>query len=153
MEAAKHPASDMLAGPGGAQTLAFEAQEGDLVHRIDRPQPRVELQAVDDLHRIAQKDVLGPQIAMPVNDPLRANARLQQPRPAAQELAQHGVNMPDEAGRATQTGIEQYPPIVCHRAVPVREIAHRLQCDRNSPPVELQESRREAVELPSRDAT
>src|SRR6478736_5106 len=95
MEAAKHPASDMLAGPGGAQTLAL----------------------------------------------------------AAQELAQHGVNMPDEAGRATQTGIEQYPPIVCHRAVPVREIAHRLQCDRNSPPVELQESRREAVELPSRAAT
>ena len=73
-EAANDPASDVLAHPGSAEALAFKTQEGDLVDRIDRSQARIELQAVDNLDGVVEPDVLGTQVAVPVNNSAFTNA-------------------------------------------------------------------------------
>jgi hypothetical protein len=59
---------DVFARPGGAEAIAFDAQERDLVERVDGPQARVEFETIDDQHWIAEPDVLRPQVAMPVDN-------------------------------------------------------------------------------------
>jgi len=65
--------------PVRPQSLAFDAQIGDLVERIEGSQARIELQAVDDSHGLPEKDVLGAQIAVGLDDAAFENAADQQP--------------------------------------------------------------------------
>jgi hypothetical protein len=58
----------VFTGPAGAEALAFETQECNLVEWIDGPQTSVELEAVNDPDGIAKPDVLGAQIAVPFDD-------------------------------------------------------------------------------------
>ena len=51
-----------------AQPFAFEAQERDFVQRVDRAQPIVEFEAVDDPDRIAEPNVFRTQITMSVHE-------------------------------------------------------------------------------------
>ena len=85
-QAAHDAAPDVLAGPCGAEPLAFKAQECDLVEWIDRSQARIELQAVDDPDRIAEPDVLGAQVAVAVDDAARADALGQHRLPDGKEI-------------------------------------------------------------------
>ena len=70
-----HPALEIIADPGRAQPLAFEAEKGDLIERVDRPQPQIEFEAVNDPDFVIEPNVLGTQVAMPLDDPPVANAR------------------------------------------------------------------------------
>ena len=63
--------ADIVSNSFHTQKLALKIEVGDLFKRIDSPQPRVELDTVDDLDAVSEPDVLGPQIPMPVdNTPL-----------------------------------------------------------------------------------
>jgi len=55
-----HPPLKIVASPGGAEALTLEAQERDLVNRIDYAQARIELQAVDDAPFVIEPNMLGP---------------------------------------------------------------------------------------------
>lgn len=59
---------DILTDPCSAQPDAFQAQECDLVEWIARPQARIEFEAIDDSHGVAEPDVLWPQVAVTVDD-------------------------------------------------------------------------------------
>src|SRR5687768_16558391 len=50
------------------KTVAFEAEIGDLAEGIELPQVCAKLQTVDDARGAGQIDVLGPQIAVTVDD-------------------------------------------------------------------------------------
>src|SRR5581483_12409635 len=69
--------ANVAAGPGGAEALAFDRQECHLVQGVHGPQSGVELEAVDYAHRMVEPDVLGPQVAMAVDDALTQRAGLE----------------------------------------------------------------------------
>jgi hypothetical protein len=52
-QATRDAAPDVFTRPRGTEPIAFEAQEGDLVERVDRPQAGIEFKAIDDPDRIA----------------------------------------------------------------------------------------------------
>ena len=151
-QAARDAAPDVLAGPGGAEPLALKAQEGDLVERIDRAQAGIELQAVDDPDRIAEPDVLGTQVAVPVDDAAAAHARSPAPRPAGQKPALHAVDPPHQPRRQPESRIEQHPPIVGTGCGANRQRWLQATRTRIGPAIELHERRGETIELPGLDA-
>jgi hypothetical protein len=63
-----HAPTQMLTRPSRTQAFAFNAEERQLVDRIDHPQAAVEFEAIDDAHLVAQPNVLRPQVTMPVDD-------------------------------------------------------------------------------------
>ncbi len=104
------PLLDARANPAAnrpsAQALALEIQKGELVERVGGPQRRIELQSVDHLHvRALQEDVLGPKIAMAVDDPSPAYAIDQKSGVRPQGSPQYGVDATQEAGRQADLGI------------------------------------------------
>jgi hypothetical protein len=66
---------DVFSCPCSAEAVAFEAQECNLIERIDRPQARIEFEAVDDSNWIAEPNVLGAQVAVSVDNAAVAHAR------------------------------------------------------------------------------
>jgi len=68
MERACDAPTDIVSNPGGAEPLAFEAEVGDLIKRIDHPEVRIEFQAVDNLNPVGEPDVLRAQIAVSVHN-------------------------------------------------------------------------------------
>ena len=70
-----HPALEIIAYPGRSEPFAFKAEKSDLVERVDRPKPRVEFEAVDDSDLVIEPNMLGTQVAMPIDDPSAANSR------------------------------------------------------------------------------
>ena len=73
-QAAHDTTRDIFPRPAGAEPIAFKAQERDFIEWIDGPQARVELEAIDDPHRITQPNMLGAQVAVPIDDATLANA-------------------------------------------------------------------------------
>ena len=140
-------ASDMVAGPAAAQALAFDAQVGDLVQRIDGAQSRVELQAIDDGDRVAEPNVLGPQVAVAVDDSALAHAVSDQPRAAAEKAALRAVDAPDQTGRQSEPRVEQHALVVGEAVVPIAQ--QSLARDENGagPPVKRDQRRDHMVEL------
>ena len=50
------------------EVLTLEIEIGNLIHRIDSPQTRVELDAVDDLNSVSEPDMFWPQVAVPIHN-------------------------------------------------------------------------------------
>jgi len=96
-QAGPNSALDIFAGPAGAEALAFEAQECNLVERIHGSQPGIELQAVDDADRIAEPDVLRAQIAVPIDDATGLNASDEHVRMALEKPALDEVDPSHQA--------------------------------------------------------
>lgn len=67
-------APDNFADAHHAEVLALKIEVGDLLQRVQHAQPRIELQAVDNLDLVAKPDVFRAKVAMPVHDapPLQA---------------------------------------------------------------------------------
>ncbi len=105
-------ALDMFADPGTPQAFAFDAEEGDLVERIDRPEPRIELQAVDDPHRIGKPNMFGAQIAMPVDDVTVSQAIGDQLRSLLEEPLLGLIDPPDEPGGKAEARVEENPLVI-----------------------------------------
>ena len=61
-------AVQIFAGPGGPQPLAFNTEKGDFIEGVDHSQPRVEFQAVNDAHWIAEANMFGAQVAVPIDN-------------------------------------------------------------------------------------
>ena len=68
VQRAHNVAPQIFAGPGGAEPLAFDAEERDFVERIDHSQAPIEFQAVDDADGIAEANMFGAQVSVPVDD-------------------------------------------------------------------------------------
>lgn len=59
---------NVLADPSCPKALAFKRKESDLVKWIDRTQAPIEFDAVNDANWIAKPDVLGPQVAVTIDN-------------------------------------------------------------------------------------
>ena len=75
--------------PACPEPRAFEAEKRNFVERIHRPEHPVELEAVDDDRRLAEKDVLGPKVAMALDDLCLADALAQQRMCGAEGLGKN----------------------------------------------------------------
>lgn len=76
MQQDRKPASQHVADPAAAEPFALQVEEGQFIQCIERPQAGIELQAVDDRKWRGQPDVLGSEIAVPIEyeamtDPIR----------------------------------------------------------------------------------
>jgi hypothetical protein len=111
-QAANYPATDILAYRGSTETFAFKAQECDLVDRIDRSQPGIELQAVNYSDWLAQPDMLRSQIAVPINDFAFANPLRKHSIPPRKKIALHTIHPPDETRRNIEARIQKHLVIV-----------------------------------------
>ena len=78
-QAGRDPAPDIFAGPACTEALAFKVQECNLVEWIHGSQTRVKLQAIDDPDRISKPNVLGTQVAVPINNASIPNPPDKQP--------------------------------------------------------------------------
>lgn len=145
-------APDVLADPGSAKPLAFKAQECNLVERIDGSQARIELQTIDDLDRIAKPDVLGAQVAVPVNDDTIANPLGKQPALKKKKAPLDAINPRYKSRRQAEMRVQQHPPIVQPALTPIAQMDRRRQKYRCCTAVELHEGSHEPVELPRFDA-
>ena len=105
-------AAQIFAGPGCAEPFAFDTEEGDFIEGIDHSQPRVEFQAVDDAHWIAEANMLGAQVAVPIDDVPRPHALGQKLGPLGQKAALHGVDVANGSGGKTKVRVEKYAAIV-----------------------------------------
>jgi hypothetical protein len=70
----KRPALDVLTRPGASETIALDAEIGDLIERIDHPQLSIEFQAIDNSHLVSEPDMFRPKIAVSVHDSAPARA-------------------------------------------------------------------------------
>ena len=76
---------EILTYPWGSKPLAFQPQERQFIHRIEQTQIAVEFQTIDDPRLPIQKDVLGPEVAMPFDNPPLRRPFLQQTSMVRQE--------------------------------------------------------------------
>ena len=85
----------MIFGPeeGSAEQRAFQAKIGQFVERIDLAQFAVELQAIENRDRIVETNMLGPKIAVAVDDVLQTRALLEK-RP----ISSSAVRLSDREG-------------------------------------------------------
>ena len=67
-------AAQILTSPRRAEWLAFNAKKRDFVERIDHPQAGIELQTVGNADGIAETNMFGAQVTMPLDDAPRAHA-------------------------------------------------------------------------------
>ena len=68
MERLHNAGANIAANASCTEMLALEIEIGTLIQRIDSPQPRVELDAVDDLNIVSEPDMLRPQVAVPIDN-------------------------------------------------------------------------------------
>ena len=71
---------DPLAGGRVAEACALERQELEFLGAIEDAQVAIELEAVDDRRRIVEEDVLGPQVAVRLDDAAARRARIEPAR-------------------------------------------------------------------------
>jgi hypothetical protein len=112
MECAHDAAPQIFTGPGGAEPFAFNTQERDFVERIDHSQARIEFQTVNDSNRIAEANVFGAQVSMPVDDPPRSHALGQKFGPLGQEPTLHSVDVAHGSGWNVKAWVEKHTAII-----------------------------------------
>jgi len=151
-QAAHDTTRDIFPRPAGAEPIAFKAQERDLVEWIDGPQARIELEAIDDPHRITQPNMLRAQVAVPIDDATLANALGQRPRLLGKEFGLRTGNAADEPRRQPEARVEQHAPIVRQAFAPVAQMDRGRQKNRLCPAIELYQRGDEPIELPRCEA-
>ena len=117
-----HPALEIITHPGRSEPLAFEAEKSDLIERIDHPKPQVEFEAVDDPDFVIEPNMLGTQVAMPLDDPPMANARGDEIAAPFKKPALRLIDATHKAGGNAETRVEQDAPIISEAALPVGEM-------------------------------
>ena len=105
-------AAQIFAGPGGAKPLALDAKERYFVERIDHAQARIEFQTVDNAHRIAEANMFGAQVAMPVDDAPRSHALGEKFAALGQKAALHRVDVAHASGGQLKARVKQHAAIV-----------------------------------------
>ena len=105
-------AAQILTSPNRAELFAFNAKKRDFVERIDHPQAGIELQIVDNGNGIAETNMFGAQVAMPIDDAPRAHALGQKSGPSGQETALHGVDVAHASCWKLKTRVEQNAAII-----------------------------------------
>ena len=126
-QAGPNSAPDIFAGPAGAEALAFEAQECNLVVWVHGSQTWVELKTVDDPDRITKPDVLGTQITVPIDDATAINAFNKHVAVAIEKAALDEVDPPDQPCRKGKAVTEQDPPVIRQTATPIAEVKRRRE--------------------------
>ena len=76
---------DPVGDRGRAERLEVHDEEGEIERHVADPQRGIELEAVDDLRRVGQDDVLGPEIAVALAHEAARRAPRQRRGPAPQE--------------------------------------------------------------------
>jgi hypothetical protein len=70
-------APQILAGPRSAKAFALDAQERDLIERIDHPQLCIEFQTIDDADGVTEPNMFRAKVAVPVDNMSRTHTLLQ----------------------------------------------------------------------------
>ena len=89
------------ARPRPVNQLAFHRQEGKLLERVQQPERRVELQAVDHGRRVPDIDVLRTQVAVTLDDAPSPQALQQRFAVANQERVERVEHSSEQVGRKT----------------------------------------------------
>jgi len=146
-------ALEIFPGPSGAEALAFESEICDLVEWIEHPQALVELQAVDDLHRPAEPDVLRPQIAVGLDDAARPDQVGEHGCMTVQEFTLSAIDAPNQPRRKGEARVEQHPAVIGEAFCPAGEMRSSGGESRPRTLIELRQGRRYSLELPSFEAS
>ena len=85
--------------------IAFDAEKGNFIERVDCPELRVEFKTVDDPDGMIDPDVLGAQVSMSVHDITAAGARREQLRLRQKEPALGAIDPAYEPQRECQPGL------------------------------------------------
>jgi hypothetical protein len=117
-----NPTLKVVARPFGAQSLAFEAKVCDLIERIEHPEARIKLEAINDLHGIAEPNVLRPQIAVCVDDPAFPDQVDEQLCVTAQETALRVVDASHQSQGQPETAIKQELAVICEAGCPTGQV-------------------------------
>ena len=112
VECVHDAAPQVFTGPGSAEPFAFNTQERNFVEWIDHSQARIEFQTVNDSNWIAEANMFGAQVSMPINDPPRSYALGQKFGPLGQEPALHGVDVAHGSGWNVKARGEKYTAII-----------------------------------------
>ena len=145
----RNPPADVAPRPPAAEPLALEIEKGDFVERVGGTQGGVELQAVDDARRVAETNMLRPQIAMAIDDAPCPHAVRQQRSAQRQEAALGAVDAADQTGGHGKAWIEQNALIDLQTAFPGDEMHPRRNVDRRCAAIELHQSSHQPIDLPS----
>ena len=76
----------IVSGAFHAEVFALKIEVCNLLQRIDGPEPRVELDAVDDLNFVSEPDVFRPQVPVAVDNAPLPQAAKQQKVPLPEKL-------------------------------------------------------------------
>jgi hypothetical protein len=85
--------------------IAFGAEKGDFIERVNGPEFRVEFKTVNDPDGIIDPDVFGAQVSMAVHDIMAAGARREQILFRHKEPALSSVDPAYEPQRECQPGL------------------------------------------------
>jgi len=147
-----HAALDVIADPRRSEPLAFEREKRHLVVRINGAETRIEFEAVDDPDRMAEPDVLRPQIAVPVDDVPPTHAGGQNPCVRLEETELDRVKPTNETVRHSQPRIQENSLVVCEASAPLMQVSSRRQVNRGCPLIELGERHNQTIKVPRLDA-
>ena len=118
----RQAAAQIARNPRAAQPLAFQSEKGEFVERVIGAQIIVEFEAIDDAQRVAEPDMLRPQIAMRVDDVAAGRTRGEKRTAAGEEPFLDAIDNADETRRQLRARIEQPAAIVGEALPPVGEM-------------------------------
>lgn len=139
--------TDIVSNPGGAEPLAFEAEVGDLIKRIDHPEVRIEFQAVDNPNPVGEPDVLGAQIAVSVHNAAVADPLDEESSALVQKAALDTFDSSHQPCWQIEAPIEQEATIAGDVVMPFVQLCDRRQVGTRCMPVEFAERCHQPIEL------
>ena len=148
-----HLAHNAFTHPSGVKSIALEAEIGNFVERIDRTQPRAELETIDDLRRLAEPDVLWSQIAVPIHDALCSHALGEQFATLFKKQALRTINPPNQSAPQLELWIQQNLVILGNVSLPVAQMQRRGKERASCRTVEPHHKARHAINLCALDTT
>lgn len=122
MECLQNAGANIAANASCTEMLALEIEIGNLIQRIDSPEPCIEFDAVDNLNIVSEPDMLRPQVAVPVDNAPLLQAIQQHRALSPEKLAQHRVALPDQPQRKSETGIHKYCKVLLKIEFPLIKI-------------------------------
>ena len=143
----KHdPGPYIISGAFHAEVFALKVEVGNLLQRIDGPEPRVELDAVDDLDFVSEPDVFRPQVPVAVENTPPPQSAKQQKRPSPEKLLKHPVAIARWRPREAKAAVKQYAAVLLKIKLPLLEIGHGRPRDCICTPVEIRNLENDGIE-------
>ena len=147
MQCFRDLAMAVIADPSGTETLAFQAEIGDLIKWVHGPQLRIELQAVDNSNPVREPDMFRTQIPMAVKNSATSSAFRQKIRATREKRPLNCIDPADEGRGKPETRFEKDAIVKGKAAAPFGHLYGRNSKDALRRSVELCERRHEPVEL------